>query len=152
MRSNVFLHDKIKWLRGQDSNLRPPGYEPDELPAAPPRVIFSFGSRERTRTSNLSVNSRMLCHWATLEHFNLCKHFLQMQCLGLLLKSRDDLLSQAVTHQVPSALKSLTSVFGMGTGVTSSLSSRHLNSILQICDLARLDYFDAIEAFYPPKL
>ena len=31
------------------------------------------------------------------------------------------LLSQAVAHQVPSALKSLTSVFGMGTGVSSSL-------------------------------
>ena len=31
------------------------------------------------------------------------------------------LLSQAVAHQVPLALKSLTSVFGMGTGVSSSL-------------------------------
>ena len=31
------------------------------------------------------------------------------------------LLSQAVAHQVPSALKSLTSVFGMGTGVSSLL-------------------------------
>ena len=32
-----------------------------------------------------------------------------------------DLLSHIVSHAVPSALKSLTSVFGMGTGVTSSL-------------------------------
>ena len=32
------------------------------------------------------------------------------------------LLSRAVTHQVSSALKSLTTVFGMGTGVTSLLS------------------------------
>ncbi len=29
-----------------------------------------------------------------------------------------DLLSHAVTHAVPSAVASLTSVFGMGTGVT----------------------------------
>ena len=35
----------------------------------------------------------------------------------------NDLLSQRVAPQVPSALKSLTSVFGMGTGVTSSLIS-----------------------------
>lgn len=36
-------------------------------------------------------------------------------------KSGGVLLSQAVSHQVPSALEGLTSVFGMGTGVTPPL-------------------------------
>ena len=35
--------------------------------------------------------------------------------------SGDDLISRAVAHQVSSAQRSLTTVFGMGTGVTSSL-------------------------------
>ena len=38
-------------------------------------------------------------------------------------KSGDVLLSQGITPQVPSALTGLTSVFGMGTGVTLSLWS-----------------------------
>ena len=36
------------------------------------------------------------------------------------MESGGDLLSRTVTSQVPSALKGLTSVFGMGTGVTPS--------------------------------
>ena len=40
---------------------------------------------------------------------------------GYLLCSGSVLLSRAVAHQVSSALKSLTTVFGMGTGVTSLL-------------------------------
>ena len=34
------------------------------------------------------------------------------------MESGDDLLSRAVSSQVPSALRGLTSVFGMGTGGT----------------------------------
>jgi len=37
------------------------------------------------------------------------------------MNSGDDLLSQGVSPQVPSAQASLTSVFGMGTGVTLPL-------------------------------
>ena len=39
----------------------------------------------------------------------------------LFLQTGDVLLSQAAARQVSSALKSLTTVFEMGTGVTSSL-------------------------------
>ena len=39
---------------------------------------------------------------------------------GFIVESGGDLLSRTVTSQVPSALKGLTSVFGMGTGGTPS--------------------------------
>ena len=52
---------------------------------------------------------------------------------GDLLESGGDLLSRAVTSQVPSALKGLTSVFGMGTGVTpSSLPPEMVNIFRQV--------------------
>ena len=46
-----------------------------------------------------------------------------------LLESGDDLLSRAVSSQVPSTLKGLTSVFGMGTGGTPSLLSPEMVSL-----------------------
>ena len=61
-----------------------------------------FGAGNRTRTYNLLITSQLLYQ---LSHTSLLRGYV--------------LLSQAVTHQVPSALKSLTSVFGMGTGVSS---------------------------------
>ena len=45
-----------------------------------------------------------------------------------LLESGNDLLSRAVSSQVPSTLKGLTSVFGMGTGGTPSLLSPEMVS------------------------
>ena len=35
--NRIYITLKIVKLRGQDLNLRPSGYEPDELPTAPPR-------------------------------------------------------------------------------------------------------------------
>src|SRR5215207_6508312 len=40
---------------------------------------------------------------------------------ALEVKTGGDLLSQAVAHQVPSALRGLTALFGMGRGVSPSL-------------------------------
>ena len=69
------------------------------------------GASRRTRTYNPSVNSRMLCHWAIEAKGGY---------YSTLLESGGDLLFRAVSSQVPSALKGLTSVFGMGTGGTPS--------------------------------
>ena len=46
-----------------------------------------------------------------------------------LMESGSDLLSQAVSSQVPSALKGLTSVFGMGTGGTLSPLSPEFSQV-----------------------
>ena len=47
-----------------------------------------------------------------------------------LFQTGKDLFSQAVSHQVPSALRSLTSVFEMGTGVASPLYSPDACSLI----------------------
>ena len=49
-----------------------------------------------------------------------------------LLESGGDLLSRAVSSQVPSALKGLTSVFGMGTGGTPSPLPPEIVSVFKV--------------------
>ena len=51
-----------------------------------------------------------------------CRYKEKARCYsGLENNPGSDLLSHAVTHAVPSAVEGLTSVFGMGTGVTPLL-------------------------------
>ena len=39
-KADAFTSAFMSWLRRQDLNLRPPGYEPDELPTALPRDVW----------------------------------------------------------------------------------------------------------------
>ena len=63
--------------------------------------------------------------------------------------SGGDLLSRTVTSQVPSALKGLTSVFGMGTGVTPSLSPPEMVSYLTFQLFGTVDPLG--RPFLPPR-
>ena len=91
------------------------------------------GADERTWTPNLLITSQLLYQlsyigvlWWRMTGSNrrpsACKADALPAELILHCMPGDVLLSQEENLQLPSALRSLTSVFGMGTGVTFSLS------------------------------
>ena len=57
----------------------------------------------------------------------------------LFFETGDVLFSQAVTHQVSSALRSLTTVFGMGTGGASSLLSPQMAESINFCSTLKIE-------------
>ena len=91
----------------EDGGFEPPKAQLTDLQSAPFGHSGNppyYGAGNRTRTYNLLITSQLLYQ---LSHTSILRGYV--------------LLSQGVAPQVPSPLKSLTSVFGMGTGVSSLL-------------------------------
>ncbi len=85
-------------------------------------------AREAEHTLTLSISAKtstQAVHQAQKNEGSF--HFLRY------LESGSDLLSRPVTRQVPSALRGLTAVFGMGTGGTlSSLPPENVNLFVSL--------------------
>ena len=81
--------------------------------------VCFFGDPVGNRTRVTAVKGRCLDRLTTGPYENApCKELYGAFCL-----TGKDLFSRAVAHRVSSALRSLTTVFEMGTGVTSPLYS-----------------------------
>ena len=100
---------KWRWLRGQDLNLRPSGYEPDELPgcSTPRQFVWPAASLLRWRAGVVDEES-VRC---------------PVRFSGLAVT-----YSPASWDAVPSAQRRLTAEFGMGSGVSLALMPPNLQN------------------------
>lgn len=70
------------WLRRRDSNARPSGYEPDELPTAPPRYIFPSAEiapgrlPRRSPLDDYIISQNFVQVCASFVNFHVKKEFL----------------------------------------------------------------------------
>ena len=132
------------------------------------KLFCFFGSSNWARTSDPLINSQMLCQlsygriwklFSLLPILDFAIFLFHAQFSGLFCwwlpcqlsygriytqKSGNVLLSRTVAHQVPSTLLSLTSVFGMGTGGSSTLLSPDFVSMKLLIVPSKLNnaYYD----------
>ena len=97
----------------------------------------------RAITSNklcIAIITNYALHTQLIVHYKHKKRTVEIQQSFFVYLS-DFLLSRAASRQVSSALRSLTSVFGMGTGVSSALLPLSFNWILLLTYLTYLPIF-----------
>ncbi len=61
------------WLRGLDLNQRPSGYEPDELPTAPPRDLVEREGFEPSKPEAADLQSAPFNHSGISPHLSVTK-------------------------------------------------------------------------------
>ena len=110
------------WCRGPESNRYDLNdrriLSPVRLPVPPPQLMALRVGLEPT-TYRLTAGCSTIELPKTINLIGFISNIIQKKNL----LPGNFLLSQVVTNQVPSALRGLTSVFGMGTGVSLLLSS-----------------------------
>ena len=119
----VWTHHQMNlWCRGPESNRYDLNdrriLSPVRLPVPPPRLMALRVGLEPT-TYRLTAGCSTIELPKTINLIGFISNIIQKKNL----LPGNFLLSQVVTNQVPSALRGLTSVFGMGTGVSLLLSS-----------------------------